>query len=156
MKERDNDRQGRRVDTYRRGKKRSGRAWCLPLSTGCISFSQRASNTIYLVSTDRETWGCQLFQGWVRWGNHSTEESWVITSASLEKWTLSLEKPRLLGGCDCGPHTHIPHILQSSRPGPSHEPQQLSECVNVWRVAMDETFKWCSSPVSQQTIATLY
>lgn len=29
----------------------------------------------------------------VQWGNHSTEGSWVITGASFEKPTLSLEKP---------------------------------------------------------------
>lgn len=65
----------------------------LPLS---ISFSRRASSTLYLGKKqlgERETRGCRLSQGLVQRANRSTEGSWVITGASIQKSTLSLEKP---------------------------------------------------------------
>lgn len=44
-------------------------------------------------SSERETRGCRLSQGLVQRANRSTEGSWVITGASIQKSTLSLEKP---------------------------------------------------------------
>lgn len=52
--------------------------------------------------------------GDVRTGeNRSTEESWVITGASWVEVTPIIKRnPGLLGGCDCGPHTHSTHTAR--------------------------------------------
>lgn len=123
------------------------REWqCLGLSKCSFLYSEHDtfSEKIAVQFLEGETWGCQLFWGRVQWRNRSTEESWVITGVSSEKSTLSLEKPWLLGGCDCGPHTHIPHILRAQNPGPSHELQQQQQNVIEWRVGVDEILRRCS------------
>lgn len=79
---------GGRVGTYgmRGNKKRSGRVWSSFLS-------HDGHQARYLFKKRKENQERNTRLSAVQWGNHSTEGSWVITGASFEKPTLSLEKP---------------------------------------------------------------
>ncbi len=142
----------RRVDTYRmRGKK--GVA-VFARVFGLVSFSQRASSTIYLVKKQLREGNMRLSalpgMGAARkpqhrgiMGNHRRKlgEADPIIRETLAAGRL----------CLWPSHTHSSHTAHS-KPGPSRElQQQLSEHVNVWRVSVDETVKCCSPSVSQQT-----
>lgn len=88
-----------------RGKKVSAECWPIywPVSPGLDFLPD------IFAEKSRETHGGRLPPARVQPGNHSTEESWVITN--FQTWTLSLQKPWLTVA-----HTHSTHSTHSREP----------------------------------------